>query len=151
MRKSKGFSLIELLIVVAIILVIAAIAIPNLMKSKMAANESSAVGSIRTITTSELTYAQVNPLTGFTTLSNLGSAGLIDTTLAGGTKSGFSFTAGANGTSTTQFLATAAPVTPGTTGTNYYCSSESAVIKIGSTGFTYSTCTDQVTGSPIGN
>jgi prepilin-type N-terminal cleavage/methylation domain-containing protein len=151
MRKSKGFSLIELLIVVAIILVIAAIAIPNLMKSKMAANESSAVGSIRTITTSELTYATVNPTSGYTTLANLGSAGLIDTTLAGGTKSGFTFTAGANGTTTTQFLATAAPVTPGTTGNNYYCSSESAVIKIGSATFTYTTCTDQTTGAPLGN
>jgi prepilin-type N-terminal cleavage/methylation domain-containing protein len=150
MRKNKGFSLIELLIVVAIILVIAAIAIPNLVKSKMAANEASAVGSIRTITTSELTYASVNPSTGYTTLANLGSAGLIDTTLAGGTKSGFTFTAAANGTTTTQFLATAAP-TSTTTGTNYYCASESAVIKRGTTTFTYTTCTDQTTGNPIGN
>ena len=143
--------MIELLIVVAIILIIAAIAIPNLVQSKMAANEASAVGSIRTITTSEITYASINPSTGYTTLANLGSAGMIDTTLAGGTKSGFTFTAAANGTTTTQFLATAGPVTPGTTGTNYYCSSESAVIKRGTTTFTYATCTDQTTGNPIGN
>ncbi len=65
MKKQKGFSLIELLIVVAIILIIAAIAIPNLMKSKMAANESSAVGSLRTLNTAEVTYAAQCPALGF--------------------------------------------------------------------------------------
>src|SRR5579862_3872116 len=56
-RKQKGFSLIELLIVVAIILIIAAIAIPNLLRSKMAANEASAVGSLRTLNTAAVTYS----------------------------------------------------------------------------------------------
>ncbi|PYU30224.1 MAG: pili assembly chaperone, partial [Acidobacteria bacterium] len=101
MRKQKGFSLIELLIVVAIILIIAAIAIPNLLRSKIAANQASAVGSLRTLNTACIAYStSYNQFPS--ALSNLGpmgsggtasstSADLIDSVLAAGTKSGYTF------------------------------------------------------------
>ena len=103
-KSSKGFSLIELLIVVAIILIIAAIAIPNLLRSRIAANQASAVGSLRTLNTAEITYSSTYNV-GFTaTMTYLApptsttntnptstAAGLIDSVLALGSKSGYSF------------------------------------------------------------
>src|SRR5260221_12203192 len=114
MRKQKGFSLIELLIVVTIILVIAAVAIPNLLRSKMTANEVSAISSIRTIVTSEIIYSTTYAVGFSTDLPSLSDGGvstncippaipaaasacLIDPALATGAKSGYLFTYAATG------------------------------------------------------
>ena len=150
--KGDGMALAGLIMgylsIVAIpfILIIAAIAIPNLLRSRIAANESSAVGQVRTINVAEVTYAVTYPNVGFSAdLQALGgapactegsstSACLIDQVLASGVKSGYSFTyeaSDANGDQVRDtYFVQAVPVTPGTTGMRSFCSDETGVIRV---------------------
>ena len=143
MKKQKGFSLIELLIVVAIILIIAAIAIPNLLRSRMAANEASAVGSLRTLNTACVTYSTTYNSQGYpASLSAMGpatsatstSADLVDSVLAGGTKSGYTFVfTGDGNVPSTGYHIAANPVSRGTSGQRGFYTDQSGVIRANST------------------
>lgn len=139
----KGFSLIELLIVVAIILVIAAFAIPALLRSKIAANQASAVGSLRSLNTSctaySTSYGQYPAALG--NLGPVGSGGVADSTsadlvdmvLASGVKSGYTFIYTA-GTANQSYSLTATPIVQGTTGQNMYFTDQSGVIRVDTSG-----------------
>jgi len=141
-EKQRGFSLIELLIVVAIILIIASIAIPNLLAARRQANEAAAAGAIRAINTAQISYSSNYPTVGFA--STLGALGvtngappspssdcLIDNQIASGTKNGYTFTlAGVSGTPAATYQIIASPTVPNQTGVRYFCSFPDGVLRV---------------------
>lgn len=154
MRRTKGFSLIELLIVVAIILVIVAIAVPSFLRSRIAANESAAVASVRTLNTAQVSYNSAYPTVGYaSTLAALGgssctppnsaSACLIDSALASGQKTGYNFTVtNVTGTPNSTYNVIASPIVYNYSGMRYFCSYADAVVRYSTAAIT--TCDNTV-------
>ena len=160
-KQQKGFSLIELLIVVAIILIIAAIASPNLLRARMAANDSSAAASVHTVIVGEVGYYGAYPTVGYSTMSMLGTGGispcipgtatgcLIDNTLAVATaspgKSGYIFKATPTNTALPYtFWVDATPIS-NQTGTKSFCAADDGVVRNNTAGTltasgAYATC-----------
>lgn len=145
-KAEQGFSLVELLIVVTIILIIAAIAIPNYITSKLRANESGAIQNLRTITTANVVYSttyqigyspDLTTLGGDSTAPTQTAAGLIDSILASGSKSGYNYSysvvSSGSDSQVTGYAIYAAPQIAGTTGTRYFYTDETAVIRYNAT------------------
>jgi prepilin-type N-terminal cleavage/methylation domain-containing protein len=133
LQNKKGFTLIELMIVIAIIAIIAAIAIPNLIEARKHGNEAAAIGALKTINTSQTLFREGDKendtLLDYGNLQELSNTLLIDTVLGSTTKQGYTFAATPS-SSTGEFLwfATANPASPTTTGDRYFCTNHAGVI-----------------------
>lgn len=142
----KSFTLIELMIVIAIIAIIAAISLPNLLAARKHGNEVSAIASIRTLTAAEAIYLDQSTASVFGNLTNLNAASLINETLGAGAKQGYGFTATPSATSPQYiYTSSASPQIPGETGDRYFFANQDGVIRFNT--LTTATSADPAVGS----
>ena len=127
--RGGGFTLIELMIVITILAVIMAIAIPNLVAARKSANEAAAIGHLKTISAAQTLFREAdkdaNGEFDFGTLAQLSAANLVDANLGSGKRTGYVYQTGASSVSATfLWFAAANPAAPGTTGDRYFCTNQ---------------------------